>query len=150
MGKITSNNDLISSVLLQNAPCWDSRGAMAHPPRNPKVGAAVRSLRIAGGLTQADLAGMVNIAPETLSRIETDRATGVSVSLLKRLASALDVPLADLFKEPLRPNRSALRPAERTLFALVSSMEESEVRDLVRLVRLALRLGRRPARPRTR
>lgn len=115
---------------------------MARTAAASPIGGPVRRFRLAAGLTQADLADMTGIAPETLSRIETNRAAGVSMALCTRLAHALRVPVADLFKEPPAPNRSALRPAERAILAIVGDLDENGLNDVLRMLRLALRVGR--------
>lgn len=49
------------------------------------------------GLTQAELARRVNVAQNTLSSMETGERTG-TVSVLKRVASALGVRIEDLVR----------------------------------------------------
>src|SRR5689334_16528875 len=112
------------------------------PRRTPhtKIGAAVRRLRLAAGLTQNDLAALVEIAPETMSRIETNRAGGVSMSLATKFAEALKAPVADLFKEPTEPKRSKLRPGEQALLTLVSRLDDTQLEDVVRMLRLVARV----------
>ena len=121
---------------------------MARATPGAKIGPTLRRLRLAAGMTQTDLADVVNVAPETLSRIETSRARGVSLDLCRRLASGLGVDLATLFEEAHEPKPAALRPGVRALLALAGRLDQPDLDDLLRMLRLVARLGRRlgPAR----
>lgn len=58
----------------------------------------VRTARESAGLTQQALSTKAGIAMRTLARIEAGE--DCTISTLARIASALDVPLADLVTEP--------------------------------------------------
>jgi transcriptional regulator with XRE-family HTH domain len=63
------------------------------------VGARIRQLREARGLTQQALAERIDLGQFTYSRYETGRRSP-PISVLSRVAEALGVPLAALFEEP--------------------------------------------------
>ncbi len=60
-------------------------------------GASVKRLRNQRGWTQEGLAKRVGVAPNTIARIETGNRRP-SLALLERLARALKVSIADLFR----------------------------------------------------
>ena len=73
------------------------------------LGAKIRSLREARGLTQQALAEMIGLGQFTFSRYEGGRRSA-PVSVLGRIAEALGVPLATLFEgEALEPAAPAGR-----------------------------------------
>ncbi|MBK8995690.1 MAG: helix-turn-helix transcriptional regulator [Myxococcales bacterium] len=113
----------------------------------PKIGGTVQRLRLAAGLTQQHVAELAAIAPETLSRIERNRIAP-SLDVVGRLAAALRVKTSDLFAESPKPKVRALRPSDRAWLALVRDLDDAEVDDMVRAVRLMLRVGRRRLGPR--
>jgi transcriptional regulator with XRE-family HTH domain len=59
--------------------------------------AKVRAIRKARGLSQNRLAGEVRCTREAIRQIEA-RISRPSVGLLERLASALEVPVAEFFR----------------------------------------------------
>ncbi|MEO6367294.1 MAG: XRE family transcriptional regulator [Steroidobacteraceae bacterium] len=64
-----------------------------------QVGSAVRRLRAAQGLTQADVAGMASISPAMLSRLEHGDVAP-SLDTLASLAEALGTSCAALLRDP--------------------------------------------------
>ncbi len=120
---------------------------MRHAKSDPvKIGPAVRIYRMSAGLTQAQLAEMVGVATETLSRIETGRMANVSMRLCSKLAAALGVGVPDLLvreKPVSRP--SELRPAERAILAMTARLDDAAVNDLVHAVRLIVGVARQIA-----
>lgn len=107
----------------------------------PKViGAAVRNYRRVLGMTQHQVAEIADVAPETLSRIERNRLAA-SLDLTRRLAEALEVSVDDLLAaRPPTKNRS-LRSAEARLLGLVRHLDDAQVDDIVRALRLLLAVG---------
>lgn len=67
-----------------------------HIPLEQLVGAQIRGLRLAVGMTNADLAGAANLSPGMLSKIENGQ-TSPSLSTLQALATALNMPLGSFF-----------------------------------------------------
>lgn len=115
--------------------------------RQPKlIGAAVRDFRMQLGLTQQAVAELADVAPETLSRVERNRLA-TSLDLTRRLAAALEVTVDDL----LGPRRAAaaptLRPAERRLLALVRRLDEAQVDDITRALRILFAVATTPVAP---
>lgn len=118
-----------------------------HQSPSPGIGGTVRQLRLARGMTQGQLAESAGIANETLSRIETGARTSVSIGVAMRLSDSLGVPVTHLL-EPLPANTPGkLRPAERALLSLVSTLSDAEVAEFVRAVRTFVKLGRRIGAP---
>lgn len=114
--------------------------------RQPKViGAAVRDYRTRLGMTQLQVSELADVAPETLSRIERNKLAA-SLDLARRLADALEVKVDDLFEPRRPPVKRVFRPAEIRLLALLRGLDEPEIDDLTRALRLVLEVGSRRSR----
>lgn len=61
------------------------------------LGARVKELRKARGLSQEQLAEVIGIVPAHVSRIEVGRSY-TTLDRLERIANALDVPIKELFE----------------------------------------------------
>lgn len=83
-----------------------------HPAREglASFGAQVRTLRTAHRLTAAALAERCGVSRSLISQIETGRISP-SLDVVRRLASALDVPIAALFGPPGQTGGGAGRVA---------------------------------------
>ncbi len=115
----------------------------AEKPRG--VGPRLRQLRIEAGLTQAQLAERAGVADATLSRIERNRLNP-SVRLARELARALGAKVDALFDAGERPaKKPALRNSEARLLALVRDLDDAQVDDVAKAVKLLLHVGRRGA-----
>ena len=77
------------------------------------VGKTIKFLRIAKGLKQSDLAERIKVSANYISLIENDKREP-SLSLLKELASVLDIPVGLLFLE-LDMSKKDVSPQERDL-----------------------------------
>jgi transcriptional regulator with XRE-family HTH domain len=87
-----------------------------HPGIHALVGRRIREERKARRLTQAQLASAAGIDTSHLSRIENDR-TQIGLNALQRIADALGVPVAELFRGiPVR------KPADPKLDRAVSAL----------------------------
>jgi transcriptional regulator with XRE-family HTH domain len=64
------------------------------------LGARIREEREAAGLTVRGLAARIGVSPSLISQIERDRATP-SVATLWALANELQIPIGELFNDPL-------------------------------------------------
>lgn len=73
------------------------RSAEAAPSLETIIGRNVRELRLAAGLSVADMATRVGISKAMLSKIENAN-TSASLSTLSQLARGLDVPVTSLFR----------------------------------------------------
>ena len=108
----------------------------------PNVGLSIRRLRIAAGLTQAELAHRTKSADATLSRIERGKFHP-SQSMLEGIAAALGCSVRD-FHEPAPKNKpKTIRPSQAKLLAMTNDMTDAEVDDVVRAIRTLVRVGRR-------
>lgn len=63
-----------------------------------KIGARIKDLRIAKGVTQNNLAIMCDWDYQYLSRLESGNAN-MTIRTIIRICNALDVSLADFFRE---------------------------------------------------
>ena len=77
------------------------------------VGKTIKFLRIAKGLKQSDLAERIKVSANYISLIENDKREP-SLSLLKELASVLDIPVGLLFLES-DMSKKDVSPQERDL-----------------------------------
>lgn len=109
--------------------------------KQPKtIGAALRRARLTKGMTQQEVSEIAAIAPETLSRLERNKVAA-SLDLTARLAAALGVKVDDLLNPPKEAKRSTLRPAEARLLNLVNGLDEPQVHELVRALKILMELG---------
>lgn len=119
---------------------------MASPGSRDHIGLNVRRLRKAAGLTQAELSEAAEIADATLSRIERGRLIP-SVELADRLATALRVSVDELMSRPKRATKPRQRPCEARLLATVRDLDDAQVDDITRGVRLIMAAARRTGGP---
>lgn len=61
---------------------------------------ALKRLRLAAGLTQAQLAELAGLSETTLNQLETGRTEEARISTVRKLASALDCGIADIAQLP--------------------------------------------------
>ena len=73
------------------------------------LGARLRARRTERSRSLTETAAQAGVSKGFLSQLERGR-THASVATLRRLAAALEVPLADLLADPDPTDRSALRP----------------------------------------
>lgn len=71
------------------------------------LGPRIRALRLAKGLSLADLAAQTGVSEATLSRIETGHSQ-VSAPHLYGLAAHLGVDISTFFTDPSQPGTRAL------------------------------------------
>lgn len=116
--------------------------------RDPKnIGANVRRLRVRAGLTQGQLAERAEVADATVSRVERNRLEPSS-DLLGKLAGALRAKADDLLGTPRDDGKPKYRHAIAKLVATVEGLDDAQVDDVTRAVKLFLAVGRRSSRPR--
>ncbi len=72
--------------------------AVAKPPIDERMGAAMRRARLDRGLTLSDLASAASISVPMLSRFENGQSTA-SLEHLERICAALGTDLSTLFRE---------------------------------------------------
>lgn len=106
-----------------------------------RVALRIREIRKRRGLTQDDLAGLIDRSVDAVSNFER----GVSLAnyeTLERLAHGLDIPISDFFAEPeTDPERTAL------VTRLVDSARGLDTETLEKAVGMIELLGGSPARP---
>lgn len=76
-------------------------------PAQKRVGERIRELRTEQGLTQEAVAERAKISAIYLGRVEHGN-TDVGLEVLKRIAGALDVPIAAIIGEPAELSRKAI------------------------------------------
>jgi transcriptional regulator with XRE-family HTH domain len=64
----------------------------------PRLGTMVRRKREARGMTQADLAKRARLTQGYVSKLEAGAQKNPSVTVIKRLAKALGVPVTELLE----------------------------------------------------
>ena len=110
------------------------------PESSPTVGARIREIRAAHGLTQEALAAAIGVTRSAVAQWETDRAGQVR-SNLPRLAAALDVSVEYLlFGED---KRGPLQAATGDELALLRLYRECDADDRAFVLRTVQRLARR-------
>ncbi|MCA0870777.1 XRE family transcriptional regulator [Seohaeicola saemankumensis] len=133
--------------------------AVTHPP-NPQrsLGADLRTLRKARGLTLADLAARLNRSVGWLSQVERD-LSDPSVTDLRHLAAQLDVPVSMLFDHaPANPGeagyvvrRGHRRPIGSNAAGLVEELLSPDLTDDFEMVHSTFephsRIGETVTRP---
>jgi transcriptional regulator with XRE-family HTH domain len=62
------------------------------------MGSMLRRLREVNGLTQVELAKKVGVTQSYIAQLESGRKISPSLEMLKKLAKALDVPVATLME----------------------------------------------------
>lgn len=90
------------------------------------LGRRIAKLREAIGLTQAQLAELVEVHQETISRIESGRRIP-SLSTIERIARSLEVELHELFKEPSSGTSRDRALAQIHIFASRLTLREMEL-----------------------
>jgi transcriptional regulator with XRE-family HTH domain len=106
-----------------------------------RFGQRLRELRLARGMSQAELARQAEVTTNYISRLEGGGAAP-GIDLVARLASALGVPVADLL--PTTPPREELFVLRERAQRLFDSLLQSEDRAVLLLViQLLARLAQR-------
>lgn len=100
------------------------------------IGGRIKELRTAKGLQQEELADMVGITRESLSRMERNKVSS-SIETLQRICDALGVSLRHFFNAP----ESELPPEVRSIAKSVMSLNEEQRRTLDRFLRSLVREG---------
>jgi len=105
-------------------------------------GAALRERRKQRGLTQAQVAEAAGIAVETVSRIEGGRLSSLSLVLASRVASTVGTTLQALLAGVPGPDPArSLRPVERRIVGLLTSVDEAKLGQVRRGLQSLLAVG---------
>jgi transcriptional regulator with XRE-family HTH domain len=105
------------------------------------VAARIRALRLARGMSQSELGGLIGVTFQQVQKYETG-ANRIGAGRLQRIAEIFDVPLATLFESPVVRRKGGADPLEALGTAGAARLVEaySRIRDaMVRraFVRLA-------------
>lgn len=99
-----------------------------------QMGQRIRELRTDRQMSQEELAFKAGISPAHLGQIE--RATkNPTIDTISRIASALSVPITELFSDDTAPVTSPNATIEKINIYL-EKMTEDQQRDLLRIVRI--------------
>lgn len=115
-------------------------------PGTAGLPATLRNLRLARGLTQAELAARAGVDRSYVSRLERGQRANPSQDVLAALARVLGVPLDSFLAETAATwdSEPPLADAElELLFASVRRLPEPDRRCLKQILRAALELARR-------
>ena len=104
--------------------------AMNRPEPLPSLGARIKALRKARGLSLAELAKYTDVSEATLSRVENDQ-TLVSAHHLYQLAKALGVDITAFFDEGTKPIAHGIRSISRKDQGLPLSTSRYDAQVLV-------------------
>lgn len=116
------------------------------PARDPKnIGTNVRRFRVRAGLTQGQLAERAEMADATVSRIERGRLEPSS-DLLAKLAGALRVKADDLLGPAKDSGKPRYRASIAKLVATVEDLDDAQVDDVTKAIKLLLAVGKRSRR----
>ena len=96
-------------------------------------GAIIRYYRKMRGLTQSDLARVVNVSEKTISSWEVDR-TEPKMVYIELLAKALDIPKSELVGEEITPEKLTVKEV-----ALITAYRSAS-REIRQAVDAVLRL----------
>lgn len=125
-------------------------GTFRRMPRTPApapLGSIVRQLRERAGFTQAQLAEKAGMVDATISRIERGRLHPSAI-VIGKLAAALNVATDDLIGRRLSLEAPSIRTSVAKLLAVVDGLDDGQVDDVTRAVKLLLEAGRRSSRAR--
>ncbi len=110
-------------------------------PLDAKVGAKIRILRVARGLSQSDLADKIGVTFQQVQKYEKG-ANRVGASRLSQIAAVLDVSVGELFEQSRQKPGDATSPfkllaepgAVRVLKAYVQTPDPRVRRAIVNLI----------------
>jgi ribosome-binding protein aMBF1 (putative translation factor) len=71
------------------------------------LGHTLVALRIARGLSQRELAGLLNVHESQVSRDERNEYHGITVERATKILDAINVRMRSAFEQPVRPEMSA-------------------------------------------
>jgi transcriptional regulator with XRE-family HTH domain len=100
-----------------------------------KLGARIKEIRKARGLTQERLAEQADLSPRYLSRLEVGQQSS-SIETLARLARALEVELWELFDFG---HAGTVKELQEALRKLMRELDEEKLRLAVKVVRAVAR-----------
>ncbi len=99
-------------------------------PHSASLGADIRALRKSRGLTLADLAGQLGRSVGWISQVERD-LSAPSITDLRHIAAALDVPVSILFGRAVAPAEEAGHVVRRTARRPIGSNAAGLVEELL-------------------
>lgn len=107
-----------------------------------ELGLRLRELRKAAGLTQEQLAGRAKMDYKYVGALERGERNPTLFNI-ERIADALEVPLQDLFKAGPKRAVPSAQVDIAAMANLLRGCDPQSRKQIIRLVRIALRLTRR-------
>jgi transcriptional regulator with XRE-family HTH domain len=104
-----------------------------------RFGRRLRELRLARGMSQAELAGQASITTNYVSRLENGGAAP-GIDLVARLASALGVPIAELLPADVEGQEELAVVRQRARRMFDALVQKGDPAVLVLLTQLLARL----------
>lgn len=112
-------------------------------PRVAGFGPFLRQLRTARGATAADIASSAELSTSYLLRLERGEVSNPSLSLLRRLASSLEVDVEALTRAGRGRSEGKASTLTDEVDAIVRTLPESDVELLREVARLLQRRARK-------
>lgn len=102
-------------------------------------GARIKEIRKKRGMTQEDVAKILNIEPTSFSRFERgERST--TLDMIEQIACALSVEIKDLFEfELLRTSEQTREEAKEACVKMLDTANEDEIKSMQKIMRALLR-----------
>lgn len=110
-----------------------------HDPIVARFGQSLRALRLARGMTQAELADRARVTTSYITRLESG-SYAAGIDLVARLAAALGASVADLLPMTPPDDLAVLRQQARELFGALLKTEDRQTLALLNQF-LALLVG---------
>jgi len=101
-----------------------------------QIGAHLAKIRKERGLTQSELAELIDVTIETISRLE--RGVFIpSLKTLENISNVLNIPLKDIFdfEYPQKPRVSAIEKESSKLLAYLKTRRVGDIKMCYRILR---------------
>ena len=126
---------MFSKALFKPIICKFKKGGFMKATTKKMLGARIKDLRKAGGLSQEQLAEKINIDSKHLSRIEVGNSYP-SIDTVENIAKALNVEIKDLFEFPHEENTAELK---RSIIKILGTVDESKLRLILKVLKAIAR-----------
>lgn len=111
---------------------------MTHRGIHAVLGERIREERKRSGLTMEKLAELSGISTSFLAYIETKRKKA-SLETIEKIATALRLPVADLFRTVAGPKKDAIYDAAQAFAHLIRDKRSKEIEAALEVAKTALK-----------